>query len=119
MVCTGDPGRSGDIQQGSRRLLIRDGYDRGQLQMNCWWQTIIYLIKTKAFSGAVPFSDRVPRVAMLAIAEGERPSRPTHPGLTDGLWALTQRWWDQEAHRRPHVLKIPSGSYVSGLKPPV
>jgi len=56
---------------------------------------------------------------MLAITGGKRPSRPAHPGLTDGLWALTRRCWDQETHRRPHVLRISSDPYASAPEPPV
>ena len=63
----------------------------------------------KAFTGAAPFVDKPPRAAMSAIAGGERPSRPTHPNLADGLWALTQECWNQEARRRPSVLEIMRG----------
>ena len=34
---------------------------------------------------------------------GKRPSRPTHPTLTDYLWTLIQRCWDQDPHLRPEV----------------
>ena len=45
----------------------------------------------KALTGVVPFSDKPPHAAALAIVDGERPPRPTHPALTDGLWALAQQ----------------------------
>ena len=57
--------------------------------MTYQWRTITYTTPTKAFTGAVPLSEKAPRAAILAITGGERPSRPTHPGLTDGLRALT------------------------------
>ena len=60
----------------------------------------------KVFTGAVPFSDKPPRAAMSAIAGGERPPRPTHSTLTDELWALTQRCWDQDADLRPQMSEI-------------
>ena len=69
----------------------------------------------KVFTGAVPFSDKPPRAAMLAIIGGERPPRPTHPAFTDSFWALTQRCWDQEAHRRPNALRISCSLCVSIL----
>ena len=34
---------------------------------------------------------------------GKRPSRPTHPALTDQLWTLMQCCWDQDPHSRPEV----------------
>ena len=77
-------------------------------------------IRTKAPTGAVPFSDKPPRAAVLAIA-GERPPRPTHPTLTDELWVLTQRCWGQEAHLRPkapEVLRILHGLSVAVLEHP-
>ena len=63
----------------------------------------------KVFTGAAPFRDKPARAAMSAIAGGERPSRPTHPDLGDGLWALTQECWNQEALIRPSVLEIMRG----------
>ena len=69
----------------------------------------ISFIRTKGFTGAVPFSGKTPREAMLAIVSGERPPRPTHPTLTDEIWGLTQLCWDQEALLRPQVLHILRG----------
>lgn len=63
-------------------------------------------IWTKVFTGTTPFRDMSPRAAILAIVRGERPSRPTHPGLTEGLWALIQRCWAQEVHLRPRTLRL-------------
>lgn len=63
----------------------------------------------KAFTGAIPFNDKSPRAAILAITSGERPTRLTHPSVTDGLWALIQQCWDQEAHLRPRALRISCG----------
>jgi len=37
---------------------------------------------------------------------GERPPRPTHPTLTDELWELIQRCWDQEPQSRPKILEV-------------
>ena len=68
--------------------------------------------RTKVFTGATPFSDKSPRAAMSATVVGERPSRPTHPALTDKLWTLTQRCWDQDIRRRPNALRISCSLYV-------
>ena len=77
----------------------------------------IWLNRIKVFDGTALFSDKLPRAAMLAIAGGERPLRPTHPALTDRLWMLTQQCWDQEFHLRPNSLRISCTLYVSPLEP--
>ena len=43
---------------------------------------------------------------MLAIMRGERPQRPIHSALTNELWALTQRCWNQDPHLRPEIPKV-------------
>ena len=55
----------------------------------------------KAFTGATPFNDKPSCMAISAIANGERPPRPTHFALTEGLWDLTQQCWYQNPHLRP------------------
>ena len=40
---------------------------------------------------------------MLAITQGRRPPRPTHPNFAENLWTLMQRCWDQDPHLRPEV----------------
>lgn len=57
----------------------------------------------QVFTGAIPFSDYTTYKAMLAMAEGERPPRPTHPTFTDSLWKLMQRCWDPDPHSRPEA----------------
>ena len=42
-------------------------------------------------------------MAMLAITQGKRPTRPTHLTFTESLWKLMQRCWDPEPHSRPEV----------------
>ena len=68
--------------------------------------------RTKVFAGVAPFCGESSRVAMSAIVGGERPSRPTHPALTDELWMLAQRCWDQDTRRRPNALWISCSLYV-------
>jgi serine/threonine protein kinase len=63
------------------------------------------VFSTKAVTGAAPFGNN-PYAAVLAIARGERPPKPTNPILTDRLWLLMQRCWDQKAHQRPSASEI-------------
>ena len=68
--------------------------------------THCHVASPQAFTGAVPFHNSVPAAVMLAIMRGERPPRPTHPALTDELWALTRRCWDQIPHLRPEISQV-------------
>ena len=63
-------------------------------------------ISPQIYTGAVPFKNFPPPAATLAIMNGHRPPRPTHPTLTDQLWTLTQRCWDQKPHLRPEISKV-------------
>ena len=76
------------------------------------------ILGTKIFAGATPFSERLLRAAesMLAITRGERPPRPTHPGLPDNLWTLIQQCWNQEARLRPHAWHIRYSLYASAFE---
>ena len=44
-------------------------------------------------------------MAVVSIIHGDRPPRPTHPSLTDGLWELMQRCWDRDICKRPQILE--------------
>ena len=68
----------------------------------------------KAFTGTVPFSYYTSPTAMMAIIDGRRPYRPTHPALTDRLWELMNRCWDQDRHNRPRMLEV-----LLALNPPI
>ena len=43
---------------------------------------------------------------MVLLAQGERPTRPTHPTFTDDLWRLVRRCWDPAPHLRPRVSEV-------------
>jgi hypothetical protein len=65
-----------------------------------------HLSLSQVFTGEVPFNGSSSPAAMLEIMRGERPPRPTHPVLTDQLWALMRRCWDQDPRLRPEVVEI-------------
>jgi len=65
-----------------------------------------WLVRTQVFTGAIPFSDGSSFVAMLAITQGKRPPRPTHPTFTENLWTLMQRCWDPDPHSRPEISEV-------------
>ena len=73
-------------------------------------------VSIQTFTGTFPFSNHPSFAAMLAIVQGDRPSRPTYPTFTEDVWALVQRCWDQEPRLRPEVqeaLEIFGSSSVS------
>ena len=45
-------------------------------------------------------------MAVVSIIHGDRPPRPTHPSLIDGLWELVQRCWDRDLRKRPQILEV-------------
>jgi len=42
----------------------------------------------------------------MAIVQGKRPPRPTHPTFTEDLWVLMQHCWVQDPHQRPEVTEV-------------
>ena len=69
----------------------------------CRTLTYCHFGPIQVFTGAVPFNNSSPPMAMLAIMQNERPPRPTHPTFTEKLWTLMQRCWDHDPHLRPDV----------------
>lgn len=57
----------------------------------------------QVFSGKVPFPGMTAQVVPAMIMGGQRPERPTHPGLTDALWELTKRCWGMVPEDRPEM----------------
>ena len=75
------------------------------------WLTVISV--TQVLTGAAPFADRTPEKAMEAIESGERPPRPTHLTLTDELWGMMERCWDQGPRLRPKASEVLAGLHGS------
>ena len=73
-------------------------------------------LTTKVFTGAPPFPEDSITMATVAIVQGRRPPRPTHPGVTGALWRMMQRCWNGDPRLRPEaseVLRILLDSSVS------
>jgi len=60
----------------------------------------------KAFTGKVPFHDSSPTTAAVGVLCGNRPGRPAHPSVTDGLWDLVERCWKREPECRPGISEV-------------
>ena len=60
----------------------------------------------KVFTGAAPFPHTPPTTVGVRVLAGKRPERPAHSSLTDNLWDLNQRCWDQEPLLRPRITEV-------------
>ena len=61
----------------------------------------------QVFTGTIPFSHLgITYEVVKEPVVGMRPSRPTHPALTEPLWELMQRCWDKEPLVRPEAAEI-------------
>ncbi|KAF9643100.1 kinase-like protein, partial [Thelephora ganbajun] len=65
------------------------------------------MVMIEVFTGNVPFSDLTTATAAItSIVFGRRPERPSHPSLTDDLWALTQHCWKEKPQDRPQMDQV-------------
>ena len=67
------------------------------------------LILVKVFTGGYPFSGFTDPIIILKITTGERPARPLGTrelGLTDSVWEMTVRCWQQDPTLRPSVTEV-------------
>ena len=60
-------------------------------------------VPIQVFADVVPLNDHPPPAV---IAQGEHPPRPTHPAVTESLWALMQRCWNSDPQLRPKVSEV-------------
>jgi len=60
----------------------------------------------KVLTGLLPFANSPPTTVAVDVLLGKRPERPNHPALTDELWDMIQRCWDQDSQRRPGISDV-------------
>ena len=68
-----------------------------------------HLTPPKAFTGRPPFSEFTTPVVTSKLMDGERPARPQGVqglGLTDSMWDMTVRCWDQDPAQRPTMAGV-------------
>ena len=63
-------------------------------------------VLSEVFTGRHPFSEFSVPVTILKIMTGERPDRPEEPGLTDAVWDMTLRCWDEDPVQRPTMTRV-------------
>ncbi|KAF9644343.1 kinase-like protein [Thelephora ganbajun] len=64
------------------------------------------MIMIEVFTGAAPFVHSPPVTVAVRILAGKRPERPAHSSLTDELWDLNRRCWDQQPLSRPRISEV-------------
>jgi len=75
-----------------------------------------HFVSIQVFTGgAVPFSGLPSATAIVSLAQGTRPPRPTHRTFTEDLWTLMQRCWDHDFSLRPEVSGVFQGLTLSRL----
>ena len=87
----------------------------GPLSLVPWLTATVSYQYIQVFNRAVPFGDLSSFMAMLAITQGKRPPRPTHPAFTENLWGLVQRCWDHNPHLRPEVSEVSQGLLTTSV----
>ena len=109
------------LEQDSRHFRLCNGYDRGTSRItHCVKARAYYdFAPTQAFTGAVPFRDYPYYAAALMMMQGKRPPRPTHPALTEKLWALMQRCWDPDPTLRPEISEVSQVFLESSVSNPL
>ena len=70
------------------------------------WPSSLEADSFEAFTGKPPFHDIAPTPAGVGVLMGKRPMRPLHPELTDGLWKMTIRCWNQDPQLRPGISEV-------------
>ena len=67
------------------------------------------MLMVETFSGAVPFGNLKSEMVVLRVLRGGRPERPRNAqavGLTDEMWKLLQRCWQQDPDKRPTMEEV-------------
>ncbi|KAF9647772.1 kinase-like protein [Thelephora ganbajun] len=64
------------------------------------------MLTVEMFAGTVPFHSIQSVTSVIKIIHGDRPPRPTDPLLTDGVWTLICRCWDQSPQSRPEMTTV-------------
>ncbi|KAH8103117.1 kinase-like domain-containing protein [Cristinia sonorae] len=61
------------------------------------------------YTGDIPFAGTGDVVVMRRVLRGMRPARPSLPSspeMTDRIWQITNRCWDQDFAKRPHIGEV-------------
>lgn len=58
------------------------------------------------YAGHAPFPEKDLVEVVCAYAANERPDRPDHPQLADGVWELMRRCWRAAPYRRPAMKTV-------------
>jgi hypothetical protein len=68
-----------------------------------------FLTFRQVLTGQQPFSDIKPLELAYRISCGLRPEKPANAeaiGVSDSLWSLIQKCWDDEKTRRPQIQEV-------------
>ena len=95
-------GRS--LYQGIGLIFFWNGRVRGTVPSHTFTGHVTH--QYKILAGVFPFANSPPTTVAVDVLSGKRPERPNHPGITDELWDMIQRCWDQEPQERPGMADV-------------
>jgi len=64
------------------------------------------MVVIEVFTGKAPFYGIPPNTVAVGVLSGNRPARPTHPSLTNNLWKMIERCWNQNLKKRPRISEV-------------
>ncbi|KAF9642658.1 kinase-like protein, partial [Thelephora ganbajun] len=67
------------------------------------------MVVLEVFSGKAPFHEVSDNEVVKWVRSGERPNRPTRTvslGLSDTLWEMIQKCWNESPELRPGIVDI-------------
>jgi len=66
----------------------------------------------QVLTGEAPFREFKPAELAYHVSHGARPGKPANPmaiGISDPLWELIQKCWDDDRTRRPQIQEVVAG----------
>jgi len=102
-----EPGSAGSIKDGhavrwaAPEILDKDGPVTKESDVYSFAMVVI-----EAFTGKAPFDGTAPTTVAVGILSGKRPARPTDESLTDALWEMVKRCWNDDPKSRPGISEV-------------
>ena len=56
--------------------------------------------QSKIFTGKLPFGGKSEAAVPLSVLNNDRPLRPVHHEVSDRVWEMIQRCWDEDPFQR-------------------
>jgi serine/threonine protein kinase len=64
------------------------------------------MLALEVLTGKPPFGKNVQAAVILSVFQNERPSRPAHPQVSDRVWNMIQRCWNEDPFNRMTAAEV-------------